>query len=114
MSNSQQVAEIIRRQITPGSLMSVGASDFAFLKEQRGGLTFKARLALRGQSRARTMRVQVVLTVLDLYRVTVTYLDRGRYYDVVVADEIDSLSLPRTILNLDSFGIDQKQAVAVG
>lgn len=78
-TEARTVASTIKAQIGIPSLMRVGASDFMCTSEQRGGLVFKAWIAPKGQSRARVMQVQVILTGADLYDVTVGYLQARTY-----------------------------------
>lgn len=103
MSHAQRVAEIIKRQIGIGPLMSVGAHQFAYTSDPEG-LTFKARLCVEGQTKVRIMRVNVSLTPSDTYEVKVTFCDRGRYYSSV-QENIYADMLPKVLLDLDSHGV---------
>ena len=104
----RKVAQTIKSQIGIGALMSVGAHQFAY-EVDPDGLTFKARLSLRGQTRVRVMRVSVLLMGSDTYEVRVTYADRGRFYTTKQTD-VYAEDLPRTILDLDRFGVQKAPA----
>lgn len=121
-TEAREVAAIIRRQISGGVLMSLGARDFRHgnVAAVRGAdplpsLIFNATIlpftasGARG-SAGRTMNVVVSLNARDLYDVLVTYNRRGDRYGTqgpVVhfeADDVDAESLTRVMLALDYDG----------
>jgi hypothetical protein len=100
---AQRVALTIKQQITLGVWMSLGAHEPGFIREQRGGLTFKARLIVPGQTRVRIMRVTIVLTGRDTYDIEVGYM-KARTFEWVTrfeATDVYADSLARTLLALD-------------
>lgn len=108
-----QIANIIREQITTGVLMSLGARSFTEMDEwetRRGGLDFHATIlpmrkdGTRG-TRARTMRVWVELAWNDTYTVKVFYTGRD-WQDVThfQRDMVYADQLPKLLLALDYDG----------
>jgi len=109
-----ELAATIKRQIGPGTLMSLGAHDFRaaapVTHTEQGGLDFAVRVlpfradGTRGTA-PRIMRCRVTLTGADDYTIRVAYLGRSRaivtHYegDLVYADQ-----LPRLLLALDYDG----------
>lgn len=119
---SREIANTIRRQITPGVLMSLGAHDIgsAHMAHQQGGpmlpsLVFKALILPFNKNgerseRARKMYVIVSLTPADTYEITVTYNanvgngrgpDRTDHYH---ATDVYAEDLARVLLSLDYDG----------
>lgn len=101
--NAAEVANTIRQQLGIFGLGVVGASHMAYDSSRgRGALTFKARLHFAGQSRARIMRVTIILTDADLYDVVVC---RPDYTEATFADGIYAEDLTATMYRLDAEGI---------
>ena len=100
-SEAQAVAAVIRRQITVGVLMSLGAHDLAYSTDQRGALTFKARIIRKGQTRVRIMRVTVTLTDRDTYNIQVGYMQKFDWVSYVDLTDVYADSLARVLLDLD-------------
>lgn len=116
---TREIANIIRQQITPGVLMSLGAHDIgsARMAHQRGGpmlpsLVFKALILPFNKNgerseRARKMYVIVSLTPADTYEITVTYngtvAGPGRT-DHYHATDVYAEDLSRIMLSLDYDG----------
>ncbi|AWY05757.1 hypothetical protein SEA_GRETCHEN_70 [Microbacterium phage Gretchen] len=122
MSNTADIANIIRQQIGAGVFMSLGARNLrhgsiAALPDAEAlpSLTFEATIlpmTKSGQraSAARTMRVTVGLNASDYYDIAVTYPQRGDRYglkDPVIhlsLQDVDCEQLARTLLALDYNG----------
>jgi hypothetical protein len=107
---AREVAHTIKRQIGVMGLATVGASDFGFTytENDRGGLSFKARLHVNGGSRARVCRVNVVLNGVDTYDIDVVAPGRSKYDAPTVVEVARGAycdDLTRIMLNLDSNGV---------
>lgn len=113
---AERVAEIaveIKRQIGPGSLMSLGAHDFRaagpVVSGERGGLDFAVRVlpfradGTRGTA-PRIMRCRVTLTGADDYKVRVAYLNRHNIVTHYEGDGFYADQLPALMLALDYNG----------
>jgi hypothetical protein len=103
MTTDQQVAQTIRQQLETGVLWSLGATD---IMRDGAALTFRARIAPKGFSRPRIMRVTITLTPADLYHVKVIW-QRSKFADIETHAEIDDLDvsqLNRWLLSLDCEG----------
>lgn len=106
MSNTL-IPDTIRKQITVGVLMSLGASDLMADREHVKAplydtLTFRARI-LDAQHNKRVMRVRVVLDPSDTYSIKVTYPKRGTHEEVVhfEMDDVYCDQLAEVLLRLD-------------
>lgn len=86
MSEAATTAQTIRKQLGIFGLGVVGASHLAYTSEGRGGLTFKARLHFKGQSRVRLMRVTVTLNAMDTYDIHVYHGQREATFEGIYAD----------------------------
>jgi hypothetical protein len=95
-------ADTIRQQLGVMGLAVVGAHNLMSTSEQRGGLTFNARLHYQGQSRVRIMRVTITLTGMDLYDVVVSTPD---YRNVTVAESYYAIQLTGAMYDLDAEGV---------
>jgi hypothetical protein len=95
------IATETRRQIEIGVLMSLGAHD---IMRDGAALTFKARIAPKGFTKPRIMRVTITLTPFDLYHVKVIW-QRTKFADIEThaeMDHLDTRQLNRYLLSLDS------------
>lgn len=107
---ASEVATTIKRQITPGSLMAVGAHDFRNTRTNEGSpaLIFKARiLPMKADgTRASQPRIMHVLIALiaDEYLVRVTYIKNGKLVTHFERDRVYADQLPYLILALDFDG----------
>jgi hypothetical protein len=101
-AHAADVANTIRQQLGVMGLGVVGAHNLMSTSEQRGGLTFNARLHYQGQSRARIMRVTITLTGMDLYDVVVSTPD---YRNVTVAESYYAIQLTGAMYDLDAEGV---------
>lgn len=106
MSNTL-IPDTIRRQITVGVLMSLGASDLMADREHVKAplydtLVFRARILDKNHNK-RIMRVRVVLDPSDTYSIKVTYPKRGTREEVVhfEVDDIYNDQLAAVLLRLD-------------
>lgn len=106
---AQTIAGVIRDQITPGVLMSLGAHGFVALTEECGGLAFQASIlpftaaGVRSQRPAR-MNVRVILTLDDTYDVRVLHVRAGATQVHYEATEVYADQLPRVLFALDYNG----------
>lgn len=109
MNTATATVTIIRDQITPGVLMSLGAHKLGYYtdEQEREALVFVARVlpfTLNGRrsERPRLMRVMVTLNGEDTYDIEVDYR-RGhktvRHFD---AQGIYADQLPLVMLSIDS------------
>jgi hypothetical protein len=104
-----QIPNTIRRQITVGVLMSLGATDLMADRQhvpapEYDALTFRARILPNKTARPRIMRVRVVLDPSDTYSITVTYPKRGNKFETVTHFEAEGVycdQLASTLLKLD-------------
>jgi hypothetical protein len=102
------IPETIRKQITVGVLMSLGASDLMADREHvkpplYDTLTFRARILDKNKNK-RVMRVRVVLDPSDTYSIKVTYPKRGDRTTEIVHYEVDGIyndQLAEVLLRLD-------------
>lgn len=116
---NREIANTIRKQITPGVLMSLGAHDIgsAHMAHQQGGpmlpsLVFKALILPFNKNgerseRARKMYVIVSLTPADTYEITVTYNGNAQgpgRTDHYHATDVYAEDLSRVMLSLDYDG----------
>lgn len=116
---NREIANTIRKQITPGVLMSLGAHDIgsAHMAHQQGGpmlpsLVFKALILPFNKNgerseRARKMYVIVSLTPADTYEITVTYNGNAQgpgRTDHYHATDVYADDLSRVMLSLDYDG----------
>ena len=112
---AQYVAETIRRQITPGVLMSLGAHKFGYYthENESHALVFLARVLpfkKDGERAAapRNMRVIVTLNVADLYDIRVEYQRQGKTVTHYSANGIYCDQLAGVMLRIDSdFELDK-------
>lgn len=110
MSTATETADIIRQQITPGVLMSLGAQNIgAAPRNKHGecGLDFSARVlpfTVGGarSPRPRIMVVFVALTADDAYRIEVYYKRAGKLVCHFHAAGVYADQLPQVLLDLDS------------
>lgn len=112
---AQYVAQTIRRQITPGVLMSLGAHKLGSYTHENGthALVFVARVLpfkKNGERAAapRNMRVIVTLNVADLYDIRVEYQRQGKTVTHYRAGSVYADQLAGDMLRIDSdFDLDQ-------
>ena len=106
-ADALQIANTIRQQIDTRVLWAIGAHEFGFIRDQRGGLTFKTRIlpmrkdGTRG-TRPRIMRMTITLTGDDLYDIEVGYLSQSRWVTHYRESGLYWDALTPTILALDS------------
>ena len=103
--------EVIRSQINPMVLMSLGASELVSSEanEGRPALAFWARILpfnAKGKrlSRPAKMRVYIELTPADLYAITVVHSKAGEYGVHFEMEGVGAEDLNRVLLSLDSDG----------
>jgi hypothetical protein len=104
-TQASQIANTIRDQIAVPTFMTLGASDLAYQSDPPG-FTFKARIAPKGFSRPRVMRVTVTLNALDLYDIEVIWF-RQKYGPVETHFEASNVyadQLNRILFSLDKEG----------
>lgn len=111
MTTAPATASIIRQQITPGVLMSLGAHKLGCYTDERGqdSFVFAARVLPfnpKGErlETPRIMRVMITLNVADLYDVRVQYKRRGQLVTHFEAINVYADNLPVTLLAVDSDG----------
>lgn len=104
-------AEVIRSQVNPMVLMSLGASEFVSTEanEGRPALAFWARILpfnAKGKrlSRPAKMRVCIELTPADLYDITVVHSKAGECGVHFEMEGVGAEDLNRVLLSLDSDG----------
>lgn len=86
---ARETAMTIKKQLGVFGLGVVGASKIAYTAA--GGLTFKARLHFRDQSRVRVCQVTVTLNARDLYDVLVEHTERQATFANMYADQLTEL-----------------------
>lgn len=109
MSTATQTADIIRQQITPGVLMSLGAHNLGHYTDdqEQHSLAFMARVLpfnVNG-TRLRTpriMRVIVTLNGADTYDIAVDYRRGKQIVSHFAANGIYNDQLPHVLLAVDS------------
>lgn len=109
MSTATETANIIRQQITPGVLMSLGAHNLGHYTDEReqNALVFMARVLpfnVNG-TRLRTpriMRVIVTLNGADTYDIAVDYRRGKQIVRHFAANGIYNDQLPHVLLAVDS------------
>ena len=109
MQTTATTASIIRQQITPGVLMSLGAHKLGHYTDEQGqqALVFLARVLpfnVNGQraERPRLMRVMVTLNGADTYDIAVDYRRGHKTVRHFYAQGIYADQLPHTLLAVDS------------
>lgn len=110
-NEDQIIAQTIRDQIGVYGLMTLGASQLHYFKNSVGepGLTFTARILPFTKSGARSsrpakMRVDVVLSCMDLYDVTVVRHTRGEREVHFRGEGLDASDLQTLMVALDYDG----------
>lgn len=108
-AEAQAIAGVIRSQITPGVLMSLGAHRFFSQTDDRGnsGLVFSARVlpfTINGDraEQPRIMQVLVTLNAADTYDVTAQYRRGNQTVEHFAARGLYAESLPTVLLEMDS------------
>ena len=105
-SDLRIVGDNLHRQLDRKVMWSLGATGLQYSARGRGGVEFDARILpfkVNGErgSRARVMRVKIVLNSSDYYDVSVGYPKGYEWVEHFSREDVDAFALNHLLLALD-------------